>query len=175
MAAQTPKVLVTPNHVGAINDMLNAALVAGTGKRAALVRHPAAGKTGTSQDFRDAWFVGYTAHFVAGVWVGNDDARPMQRVMGGNLPARLWREVMLLAHDGAVPRPLPGTVLTASAALAQGTPAPFAGDNAQADPIARALAADARAVRDTQSAPAQRASWVDRIRRGLGLGAHSGG
>ena len=83
-----------------INDMLNAALVSGTGKRAALPRHPAAGKTGTSQDFRDAWFVGYTAHFVAGVWVGNDDGRSMNRVMGGNLPARLWREVMVLAHDG---------------------------------------------------------------------------
>ena len=80
--------------------MLNAALVTGTGKRAALPRHPAAGKTGTSQDFRDAWFVGYTAHLVAGVWVGNDDGRSMNRVMGGNFPARLWREVMLLAHEG---------------------------------------------------------------------------
>ena len=88
-------------HVGAMNDMLSAVLSSGTGKRAALPRHPAAGKTGTSQDFRDAWFVGYTAHFVAGVWVGNDDGRPMNRVMGGSLPARLWHDVMLLAHEAA--------------------------------------------------------------------------
>jgi penicillin-binding protein 1A len=105
----TTKVLLAPAQVGAINDMLNAALVTGTGKRAALPRHPAAGKTGTSQEFRDAWFVGYTAHLVAGVWVGNDDGRSMNRVMGGNFPARLWREVMLLAHDGLPPRALPGT------------------------------------------------------------------
>ena len=88
-----------PQHAGALNDMLNAALIFGTGKRAALPLHPACGKTGTTQEFRDAWFVGYTAHLVGGVWVGNDDRRPMNRVMGGNLPARLWHEVMLLAHE----------------------------------------------------------------------------
>jgi penicillin-binding protein 1A len=105
-----PKIVVSTQHVGALNDMLNAALVLGTGKRAALPLHPACGKTGTAQEFRDAWFVGYTAHFVAGVWVGNDDHRAMKRVMGGTLPARIWREVMALAHEGRTPLPLPGTV-----------------------------------------------------------------
>ena len=100
--------LVAPEHVAAMNDMLSAVLVSGTGKRAALPGHPAAGKTGTSQDFRDAWFVGYTAQFVAGVWVGNDDGRPMNKVMGGSLPARLWHDVMLIAHEGRAPAPLPG-------------------------------------------------------------------
>jgi penicillin-binding protein 1A len=90
--------LVAPVHVAAMNDMLNAALVSGTGKRAALPLHPAAGKTGTSQDFRDAWFVGYTSQLVGGVWVGNDTGRAMNRMMGGNLPARIWREVMTRAH-----------------------------------------------------------------------------
>jgi penicillin-binding protein 1A len=104
------KVVAAPHHIGALNDMLNAALVFGTGKRAALPMHPACGKTGTAQEFRDAWFVGYTAHFVAGVWVGNDDRRAMKRVMGGTLPARIWREVMVLAHEGRTPLPLPGTV-----------------------------------------------------------------
>ena len=99
-----------PQHVGALNDMLNAVLVSGTGRRAALPVHPAAGKTGTSQEFRDAWFVGYTAHFVGGVWVGNDDGRPMNNVMGGSLPARLWHEVMVLAHEGKTPKALPGTM-----------------------------------------------------------------
>ena len=93
--------LVAPEHVAAMNDMLSAVLVSGTGRRAALPGHPAAGKTGTSQDFRDAWFVGYTAHFVAGVWVGNDDSRPMHKVTGGSLPARLWHDVMLLGARGA--------------------------------------------------------------------------
>jgi penicillin-binding protein 1A len=101
-----PDVLVAPEHVGALNDMLSAVLVSGTGRRAALGDRPAAGKTGTSQDFRDAWFVGYTAHFTAGVWVGNDDQRAMNRVMGGSLPAKLWRDVMVLAHEGYGPAPL---------------------------------------------------------------------
>ncbi len=92
--------LVAPAHVAAMNDMLGAVLVSGTGKRAALPGHPAAGKTGTSQDFRDAWFVGYTEEFVAGVWVGNDDGRAMNKVTGGSLPARLWHDVMLAAHEG---------------------------------------------------------------------------
>jgi penicillin-binding protein 1A len=92
--------LVAPSNVAAMNDMLNAVLVSGTGKRAALPGLPAAGKTGTSQDFRDAWFVGYTEQFVAGVWVGNDDSRAMNKVMGGSLPARLWHDAMLAAHEG---------------------------------------------------------------------------
>jgi penicillin-binding protein 1A len=112
------RAVVAPAHVGAMNDMLNAVLVSGTGKRAALARHPAAGKTGTSQDFRDAWFVGYTAHLVAGVWVGNDDGRPMNRVMGGSLPARIWHDIMTVAHERHTPTALPGTLPTSAAVLA---------------------------------------------------------
>src|SRR5262245_33245527 len=105
-----PRMVVAAQHVGALNDMLNAALVFGTGRGAALPLHPACGKTGTAQEFRDAWFIGYTAHFVAGVWVGNDDRRAMKRVMGGTLPAKIWREVMVLAHERRTPTALPGTV-----------------------------------------------------------------
>jgi penicillin-binding protein 1A len=101
--------VVAPQHAGAISDMLNAALIFGTAKSAGIPLHPACGKTGTAQDFRDAWFVGYTAHFVAGAWVGNDDHSPMKRVSGSTLPAKLWREVMLLAHEGLPPLTLPGT------------------------------------------------------------------
>ena len=97
------RVLVSAQNVGYLNDMLSSVVQHGTGKRAQLPRHEVAGKTGTSQDFRDAWFVGYTAHMVGGVWIGNDDRRPMNRVMGGNLPARLWREVMLHAHENRAP------------------------------------------------------------------------
>ena len=111
------KVLVAPAQVVAMNDMLGAVLVSGTGKRAALPGHPAAGKTGTSQDFRDAWFVGYTAQLVGGVWVGNDDGRSMNKVMGGSLPARLWHDIMLTAHEGRAPVPLPGAPPVSIAAL----------------------------------------------------------
>lgn len=116
--SRSPRVVVSAQHVGALNDMLNATLVFGTGRSAALPLHPACGKTGTSQEFRDAWFVGYTAHFVAGVWVGNDDRRPMKRVTGSTLPAKIWREVMMLAHEGRTPAALPGTVSTEPLATA---------------------------------------------------------
>lgn len=106
--AKRQRMIVAPDHAGAVSDMLNTALVFGTGRRALLPRHPAAGKTGTTQDFRDAWFVGYTAQMTAGVWVGNDDATPMHRVTGGGLPARIWREVMLAVHERLPSIPLSG-------------------------------------------------------------------
>ena len=102
------RMLVSLDHAGEISDMLHTAVMSGTGRRALLPRHPAAGKTGTTQEFRDAWFVGYTAQLVAGVWVGNDDGEPMNKVVGGGLPARIWREVMLAAHERLPPGGLPG-------------------------------------------------------------------
>ena len=76
--------------------------------RAADIGRPQAGKTGTSQNFRDAWFLGFTADLVAGVWMGNDNGKPMKNVTGGGLPARLWRDFMAPAHAGLSPRPLAG-------------------------------------------------------------------
>ena len=73
---------------------------------AALPR-PAAGKTGTTQDYRDAWFIGYTADLVAGVWLGNDDNSPTNKVTGGSLPAQTWRRFMLAATRAMPVRPLP--------------------------------------------------------------------
>lgn len=75
----------------------------GTGRRAALDR-PAAGKTGTSQNYRDAWFVGFTPDWVCGVWMGDDRGRPMKGVAGGEGPAQVWRQFMLAAHEGLPPR-----------------------------------------------------------------------
>lgn len=105
---QSPRV-VAQRHVASLNDILHASMVWGTG-RAALLTHPAAGKTGTSQGNRDAWFVGYTRHLVAGVWMGNDDASPMKGVTGGGLPAHLWKRIMTRAHRNFPLRPLPGVV-----------------------------------------------------------------
>jgi penicillin-binding protein 1A len=79
--------------------MMKKVVEQGTAKRAAFGR-PAAGKTGTSQNWRDAWFIGFTADYVTGVWVGNDDDRPMNHVVGGDLPAQIWRRFMIIAHDG---------------------------------------------------------------------------
>ena len=98
--------------------MLEHVMLYGTGRGAQLDR-PSAGKTGTSQDYRDAWFVGFTADLIVGVWVGNDDGAPMNGVSGGGLPARIWRDFMLTAHTGVPPRPLPGVGPQAPVASAQ--------------------------------------------------------
>jgi penicillin-binding protein 1A len=99
--------VIKPKDLGAMNDMLSGVVDHGTGRRASFGR-PAGGKTGTSADYRDAWFVGYTADFVAGVWIGNDNNSPMKRVTGGSLPAEIWKTVMIAAHQGLPARPLPG-------------------------------------------------------------------
>jgi penicillin-binding protein 1A len=92
-----------------MTDLMQAVVASGTG-RAAAFDHPAAGKTGTTNDYRDAWFVGFTADFVGGAWFGNDDGEEMERTTGGSLPARLWKAVMVEAHRGLPIRPLPGAV-----------------------------------------------------------------
>ncbi len=99
---------ISSHDLGAMNRMLQAVVSWGTGKKAAFPGFPIGGKTGTSQDYRDAWFVGYTSDLVAGVWVGNDDNSPTKRVTGGSLPALIWRDVMEPAHQGLTPHPLPG-------------------------------------------------------------------
>jgi len=85
--------------------MLAGVIAHGTGKSAALPR-PAAGKTGTTQDYRDAWFIGYTSDLLAGVWLGNDDDTAMNKVTGGSLPAAAWRAFMLAATKGMPVKPL---------------------------------------------------------------------
>jgi len=101
--------VVDDSYVAEMNDMMNATLVIGTGRQAALPDQIAGGKTGTSQSSRDAWFVGYTAHYVCGVWVGNDDDSKMRNVSGGTLPAHIWHDIMVYAHQGKQPLALPGT------------------------------------------------------------------
>jgi len=88
--------------------MLNKVIEEGTGTRARLPDgRPAAGKTGTTQAARDAWFIGFTGDYVAGVWMGYDDNTPLTGVTGGGLPAEIWREVMQRVHQGLPHRPLP--------------------------------------------------------------------
>jgi penicillin-binding protein 1A len=98
--------VVNPHSAAGLIGMMSDVVRYGSGVGAKLDR-PAAGKTGTTQDYHDAWFVGFTGDLVAGVWLGNDDNREMKKVTGGGLPAKLWRSFMLDAHKGMPPRPLP--------------------------------------------------------------------
>lgn len=105
--AMEPRRVISPQALSGMHEMLSEVIASGTGKAAALSGgRPVAGKTGTSQNYRDAWFAGFTADRVAVVWLGNDDAKPMKKVTGSGLPAKLWREVMESAHAGLPVRPL---------------------------------------------------------------------
>lgn len=86
--------------------MLRDVIDTGTGYGAQLGARQAAGKTGTSQDYRDAWFIGFTADYTTGVWLGNDDNSPMRKITGGLLPVDIWKDYMLAAHKGKELRPL---------------------------------------------------------------------
>jgi penicillin-binding protein 1A len=100
---------VMPAQVAAdINMILNQAVEAGTGRRAILDGVKAAGKTGTTNAYRDAWFAGYTGNMVAAVWFGNDDYAPTNRMTGGSLPAMTWKKIMAYAHQGVELKTMPG-------------------------------------------------------------------
>jgi len=96
----SPGRVIAPQYVAMMNDMMRETLLTGTARKAELAGWDAAGKTGTSQDFRDAWFVGYTGRLVAGVWLGNDDNSPTKRASGGNLPVEIWSRFMSIALKG---------------------------------------------------------------------------
>jgi penicillin-binding protein 1A len=100
--------IVDPRTIGMMNTMMRETLVNGTARRADLPGWLAAGKTGTSQDFRDAWFIGYTSRLVTGVWLGNDDNSPTKKAVGGGLPVEIWSRFMRTAHQGIAPSGLPG-------------------------------------------------------------------
>lgn len=112
-----PRVLA-PNVANQMNEMLTSVVTDGTGRNAQLPNWQVAGKTGTSQSFRDALFVGYTANLTAGVWLGNDDGASTKKVTGGGLPAKIWQAVMAHAHEGMSVASLPRVT----------SPAPLFGD-----------------------------------------------
>ncbi|GBD49173.1 transglycosylase domain-containing protein [Methylopila sp. Yamaguchi] len=106
--AEPPKEVVDIDRVGMMNAMLTETIRSGTARGASFRAWPAAGKTGTSQDFRDAWFVGYTSHLVTAVWLGNDDNSVTKKASGGGLPVEIWSRFMARAHDGVAVAALPG-------------------------------------------------------------------
>jgi penicillin-binding protein 1A len=112
-AASGPGRVLDPAYAAMMNRMLIQTLVMGTARRADLPGWEAAGKTGTSQDYRDAWFVGYTARYVTAVWLGNDDASPTKKASGANLPVEIWSRYMKGAHQNVPVAELPGGLRSA--------------------------------------------------------------
>jgi penicillin-binding protein 1A len=106
--SQSADDVVSPENLGYLTEMMSDVVGYGTGKAAHLDDRPSAGKTGTTQDYRDAWFVGFTADLVCGVWIGNDDNSPMKRATGGGLPAHIFKTFMQDAEAGLPVKPLPG-------------------------------------------------------------------
>jgi penicillin-binding protein 1A len=142
--------------VAMMNAMMRETLLIGTARKAELPGWQAAGKTGTSQDFRDAWFIGYTSHLVTGVWLGNDDSSPTKKATGGGLPVEIWSRFMRPAHaqipvaslptaprDGFFGKLFSGSAPTTSAvAAAPIPPAPVAAHGAGTTPQPRVAARD---------------------------------
>ncbi|MDE1985483.1 MAG: PBP1A family penicillin-binding protein [Alphaproteobacteria bacterium] len=106
--AGAPDQVMSQDNLAKMTTIMSQVVQTGTGKAARLDERPSAGKTGTTQDYRDAWFVGFTADLVCGVWVGNDDNAPMKRATGGKLPAYIWKTFMENAEAGLPVRPLAG-------------------------------------------------------------------
>jgi penicillin-binding protein 1A len=122
--------VIEPRNVAMMNTMMQETLLSGTAHKAELPGWMAAGKTGTSQDFRDAWFIGYTAKLVTGVWLGNDDNSPTKKATGGGLPVEVWTRFMKAAHQGmpvaSLPNSQAGGFLSNLAQLASQVSAPSA-------------------------------------------------
>ncbi len=124
-----PEQVISPKVALDMIGMMNSVVQNGTGRRAQLDGIQVAGKTGTTNGYRDAWFVGYTGNFSGAVWMGNDDYQPTKRMTGGTIPALIWHNVMAYAHQGVELRPLPGLpppqhAPTVADAAAKGAPAP---------------------------------------------------
>jgi penicillin-binding protein 1A len=100
--------VIGERNLGDMNAMMRQVVLTGTGTKARFDGQDMGGKTGTSQDYRDAWFVGYTPYLVTGVWMGNDDNAPTKKVTGGSLPALVWHDIMQKAHRDLPAMQLPG-------------------------------------------------------------------
>jgi len=105
---QKPRQVISTQVATEMIYMMNKVVEEGTGKRAMLDGIRTAGKTGTTNAYRDAWFMGYTGNFVCGIWFGNDDYAPTNRMTGGSLPAMTWHDIMTYAHQGIEVKNLPG-------------------------------------------------------------------
>jgi penicillin-binding protein 1A len=134
--------VISQRAAGQLIYMMQQVIDSGTGGRAKLGSRPAAGKTGTTSSYRDAWFVGFTEQYVVGVWMGYDDNTPLQGVTGGGLPAEIWQAVMTDIHEGLPELPLSTVSPDGSGIImSQGDSTPKVVTSGSAnDPLAAALA-----------------------------------
>jgi len=103
-----PRQIIPASVAADMAGMMSHVVSEGTARRAALDGIPTAGKTGTTNNYRDAWFVGYTGNFTCAVWYGNDDYSPTNRMTGGSLPAQTWHDIMVAAHEGVEVKDIAG-------------------------------------------------------------------
>ncbi len=152
-----PQQVAPAADVATLNTMLAKVVTDGTGRAARLDNAVAVGKTGTTNNYRDAWFCGFTGNYVAAVWYGNDDYSPMEKVTGGTLPASTWHDVMEFAQTGIEPRPPfglgpAGPAVATTAPLAGGTQPAGNGRGTLSPRSAAALGAIAALVADAGTA-----------------------
>ncbi|WP_314944644.1 PBP1A family penicillin-binding protein [Bradyrhizobium cosmicum] len=133
-----PRQAIPASVAADMAGMMSHVVSEGTARRAALDGIPTAGKTGTTNAYRDAWFVGYTGNFSCAVWYGNDDYSPTNRMTGGSLPAQTWHDIMLAAHQGVEVREIPGVGM---------------GQKLPREPVANAQANAAPKVLETKPGP----------------------
>jgi penicillin-binding protein 1A len=112
------KQVIAPNYISDLDFMLTKVVEEGTGKRAGLDNIKVGGKTGTTNGYKDAWFIGFSGNYVGAVWYGNDDDTPMNNMTGGTLPAATWHDIMTYAHTGIDLKPIPGLPAEASTPVA---------------------------------------------------------
>lgn len=143
--------VISQKAAGELIGMMEQVIQNGTGGRAKLGNRPVAGKTGTTSSYRDAWFIGFTGQYVTGVWLGNDDNKPMKGVTGGGLPAEIWQAVMSEIHDGLPVEPLGNFVFDASGAVPHVV---SSGQDGTGDPLAAALSEALGQEQPSGSAPA---------------------
>jgi penicillin-binding protein 1A len=160
--------VIEPRNIAMMNVMMQETLISGTARKAEIPGWVAAGKTGTSQDFRDAWFIGYTANLVTGVWLGNDDNSPTKKATGGGLPVEVWTRFMRTAHQGVPVAAIPNSQVGAPPTLAQITSqiTPAAPSAPQAVPqttIGSARPAPARAAARPEPSAGLDGWLVDRL------------
>ena len=129
-----PRQIIPPSVAADMAGMMSYVVSEGTARRAILDGIPAAGKTGTTNAYRDAWFVGYTGNFVCGVWYGNDDYSPTNRLTGGALPAQTWHDIMTAAHRGIEVKDLPGVAAPAKPTADVAAKTAASDDNAKPAP-----------------------------------------
>ncbi|PNG26631.1 transglycosylase domain-containing protein [Methylocella silvestris] len=161
-----PRQIIPRETIETMVSMMTQVVQAGTGKRAQLDNIEVAGKTGTTNGYKDAWFIGYTGNYVAAVWFGNDDDTPMEKMTGGSLPAGTWHDIMAYAHQGIELKPLPGRPAPTG-------PAPVAAAGATAAGAPQRPASLSSRSAETLRAIGAAMTDAEKRREAAGLGAAS--